>query len=84
MHHSVTRLKTAVFVKSGNPNWRRRFSTIDLLIKVAYFVKWVIVLAISKAADLNQEVNCTEPKISYIFNQETLTEEEGPVRLPPN
>ncbi len=40
-------------VKAGNSNRRGRLSTVDLLIKVACFVKQQVMSALSKAADLN-------------------------------
>jgi len=40
-------------VKAGNTNGRGRLSTVDLLIKVACFVKKEIMLALSKAIDKN-------------------------------
>ncbi len=43
----------SVRVKAGNTNRRGRLSTVDLLTKVACFVKKQIMLAISKAAGLN-------------------------------
>jgi hypothetical protein len=39
--------------QAGNTNRSGRLSTVDLLINVACFVKNKIMLAISKAADLN-------------------------------
>ncbi len=42
--------------KAGNTNWRGRFSKVDLLTRVACFVKKWIMFSISKVADLNKLV----------------------------
>ncbi len=42
--------KEAISVQPGNTNWRGRLCTVDLLIKITWFVKMFV---ISKVADLN-------------------------------
>jgi hypothetical protein len=41
------------FISAGNTNLRGRLSTVDLLIKVASFVKKQIIFTFSKIADVN-------------------------------
>ncbi len=56
-----------ILVLPGNTYWRARHSTVDLLLKVACFVKRSIKFSIEKEADLNllyKEVNGTDPSPS--------------------
>jgi hypothetical protein len=50
---SPVRRVVTINVELGNTKGRGRFGTVDLLIRVAWFVKMEIMYSISKAADLN-------------------------------
>ncbi len=63
------RRSTSGSPSSGNPCWRGRLSTVDLLIKMGCFVKKENIALVWKAADLEEtrkykEVNCTDPSPS--------------------
>ncbi len=49
------------FIRAGNINIRGRLSTVDLLIKVASFVKKQIIFTFSKIADVNWLVQGGQP-----------------------
>ncbi len=53
-----------LMTNTGKTERRGRLCTVDLLIKVACFVKKYIVFAISNANCQYKEVNCTEPSPS--------------------
>ncbi len=54
--YSVSQVKTQLhekWLKADNFNWSGRLGTVDLLIKIACFVKKYILFVTSKATDLN-------------------------------
>jgi len=56
-------------VSPGNPYWRRRLSTVDLLIKLACCVKKEIMHPISKADDLNLLVQGVQLYWAFPFSK---------------
>ncbi len=62
----------AYYVTVGNTNWTGTLSTINLLTKVACFVKNWIVIAISKAADLNGLAQGGQSYLAVPFSKGSL------------
>jgi hypothetical protein len=52
--------------RAGNPNWRRRVSTVDLLVLTSLdqLLFWKYFSPYYKTSYLNEEVDCTEPSPS--------------------
>jgi hypothetical protein len=64
-------------VKPGNPHWRGRLITIDLLMKVAYFVKGNKFL-LSKVADLNYLIQGGQLYWAFPFSKRsTIQHDKG-------
>jgi hypothetical protein len=56
-------------MKTGNPYWKVRLSTADLLDMIACFIKKEKVLT---AADLNYSVQGVQPYWSFPFSKDSL------------
>ncbi len=61
--------------KTGNPYWKGRLNTINLLIKMACFVKKEKYISVLKAAELNQlNVQGGHPYWSFRFSKDSLVD----------
>ncbi len=61
-------------VEPGNPYWRERLSTVDLLIRIGCFVKLKNVVSVRKAADMSKKAQGGQPYWSFPFSKDSLVE----------
>jgi hypothetical protein len=59
-------------VKPGNTNWGGKLSTVDLPIKIAWFVQKQVMFVLSKAADPNKLVKGGQMYWSFPFCKTSL------------
>ncbi len=48
--------------KAGNPYWKQRMSTVDLLVRTSsYQLLFMLIFSVLQNNYFNEEANCTEP-----------------------